>query len=1544
MAPPKFTFPVTAGDGARGADLFNAINQHGISEESEQVLHSFLVPLLSRREHDVEEVPNPTKWHEVIECFYAVHCLNEEGRFKPPSLITGVFAKMKYIIRSVCLFEAYAQQAQHGNDLNRLVFFLSEVIFPNYLFRSMLAIGSEFLTIGVISPFNITIDYQRLASFHVMSAGRPPAARASIDGSRVSYKESVLHIPTWREGMQIPYREVKEELNELLIGTTYKMPTLVSDDWSNETRGYSWTKNHDFGVNKYTLLAAHIAAGKWSFFKGPDKDGNLIDDIATQREFLAKCSSVRFKLLLLIYLTSGQSSRLAEFMDSKFANSLRGRTLFHDGVELWTVTRRAKYETRIGHEVFLPSKIAPQVATELTRYLLLLLPLERTLVASCYGPEAAKLYDEYLCVAHGRRISDQEFRDYFKQAMREYCQVNAGVHDYRQLMVQVSRTYLGSGHEFDPDNDYDVLAAQRGHSVQTARHHYAPEIDHLPALSSDALLLFGEASTAWWEVTGFRPDWPPMLPLRQRLKPRSPPPAPAELQEPGASERLGGFDRPSLQKFIMDCVAASMAAHKAATDFELRQLIAEAVAAGLATDFVTSRSRQPAQPPQASIRQRPPRPATQPAVPDRTPLEQPPPSPPSLSYVSEKPPSVVAEHAGSPQLLPARSPSALSYLSEKDPSVNAECIAPAPTADSFADFSSIPPISDDYFTEFPEIEFTAEGDPFIPPTPLPLDQQLLSALAQCYPNTPNPSWKSPEQEQAIRIAAERKKHMVCILPCGGGKTLVWTIPAMLDSPGMLNFVIVPFIALLDQHLATTRAMNVSCSRWRPGQPAPTEKIVYISMESGNSPSFNALVLFSVFQLSLSLISCCRMWTETSGKHSRIFFDECHEIYASDSYRNLLKKIAKMSTLDCPHIFLTATLPHRQEPYFWQKLRIPTNASTVVRAATPLPTVRFEVIHYNLMETDEYFLCIQLAKNITPQLERDDAVGMIFVNNIEKVNYLARHIPSACRHHGHDPLQERQDALASWYAHSRRWIVATNGLIHGIDHRRVSVVIVFECLNGLLDLQQAAGRLDRDRIFAARCIVIQANKSYHVGTLLDDDVQCQHESDVFVHNKTECRRKYISEPMDGFPTLCSDIPNAHLCDICKPDPVFLADVKVMIEAAKKRRPIVNPTPHRNLVTPPPQPLSQPKSSNEALPLTPSRIPRLALTTSSSSRGVKRPHSRSPKASRLPVPSPKNAYPKAPKITLAPMLSQSLQVSQHPSSQNLHSWYDEQPNSPTRRSPSPGAPFREAEARVSMMLTRPHKIRKQEHVPASFKEPRYVSAPVQSRSRPPKISPPLASARQPLSSTPAPGQPSTVIRVAAAILSEADNMRQRKGQVIQDLCNKLDTFCYACWAWYDRRRPKDHRPFIDCPGYRAYVPHGFGFFKMKRKVKERLAPYEYCWGCGCPKAHLPAGHTGSIPSKDNPCPQDDFVFILLWHILYHDQSYSCARNHFPDLPDPAVAVGVDAEQKKEYHQNAFVAWAVTETDAPGCYYNGFELVVWFVQNHHELYTRTSSLPFF
>lgn len=367
---------------------------------------------------------------------------------------------------------------------------------------------------------NATIDYQRIASSMVMNTTTPPSTRVSEDGMYITYHDKTLSIVKWRAGLRKLADEVKRELDDLCLNQTFGLhiPLDVFDDWGNGTRGYSWTKNQNFLEDKRSLLAAMLkrpelklatlsSTGKFNFYMPQVWD------------FIHKCDRVNAKIALLAFFTAGQTPRVSEFVEHKYANSSRPRTLFRDHKSIWLATRRVKSENIMQKEAFLPMKCHPELTALLERYLLIVRPVEAELANVIWGPSEYHIYTEYLWMHEGKRVTSEDMRKSILEFTTDYFGIPIGTQVYRQMCVAIGRVFLGSELEIKQE-EMDTLAIQAGHSTVIARLRYASEEGKVPSMSTDLLLRFGRISEAWWEVAGFRDGYPSMLPLRTRQEHR----------------------------------------------------------------------------------------------------------------------------------------------------------------------------------------------------------------------------------------------------------------------------------------------------------------------------------------------------------------------------------------------------------------------------------------------------------------------------------------------------------------------------------------------------------------------------------------------------------------------------------------------------------------------------------------------------------------------------------------------------------------------------------------------------------------------------------------------------------------------------------------------------------------------------------------------------------------------------------------------------------------------------------------------------------------
>ena len=112
-----YEFPVTDDDRRRGEILIKKLKEEPGKEHVED-FHCFILPFLYGR--DLEASDDYSKWLEPIEGFMALHNLQEDGNFKPPNLVTQLFAHLHYHIRGAMLYEGQRLVKDFGNNIYKL--------------------------------------------------------------------------------------------------------------------------------------------------------------------------------------------------------------------------------------------------------------------------------------------------------------------------------------------------------------------------------------------------------------------------------------------------------------------------------------------------------------------------------------------------------------------------------------------------------------------------------------------------------------------------------------------------------------------------------------------------------------------------------------------------------------------------------------------------------------------------------------------------------------------------------------------------------------------------------------------------------------------------------------------------------------------------------------------------------------------------------------------------------------------------------------------------------------------------------------------------------------------------------------------------------------------------------------------------------------------------------------------------------------------------------------------------------------------------------
>ncbi|KAL6172001.1 hypothetical protein ACJQWK_02991 [Exserohilum turcicum] len=96
-------------------------------------------------------------------------------------------------------------------------------------------------------------------------------------------------------------------------------------------------------------------------------------------------------------------------------------------------------------------------------------------------------------------------------------------------------------------------------------------------------------------------------------------------------------------------------------------------------------------------------------------------------------------------------------------------------------------------------------------------------------------FRSVEQEQALHAVLEKQTPLIVVLPTGGGKSLLFTLPACVEETGV-TVVVVPYRALIEDLVGRIQRCGVDCIEWKYGENDPASVVVVSADVAGDIKS------------------------------------------------------------------------------------------------------------------------------------------------------------------------------------------------------------------------------------------------------------------------------------------------------------------------------------------------------------------------------------------------------------------------------------------------------------------------------------------------------------------------------------------------------------------------------------------------------------------------------------------------------------------------------------------------------------------------------------
>lgn len=333
----------------------------------------------------------------------------------------------------------------------------------------------------------------------------------------------------------------------------------------------------------------------------------------------------------------------------------------------------------------------------------------------------------------------------------------------------------------------------------------------------------------------------------------------------------------------------------------------------------------------------------------------------------------------------------------------------------------------------------------------------------------------PLQENAVRAAVEHKS-LLAIFPTGGGKSLTFQLPALMESRTVhgLTVVISPLQSLMKDQVDNLAERGITDAVTINGLLDPISRseaiqrvmngdasLLYISPEMLRSKTIEKILLARhVVRIVIDEAHCFSSW----GQDFRVDY-----LYIGKfiSQYQKIKNCREAIPVSC----FTATAKQKVVQdicdYFKQTLNIDLQifASSAVRT-----NLRYSVIHADT-DDDKYMkLRSLIAESSCPVI--------VYVSRTKRTRQLAEKLTrdgfKALPFNGKMDAEDKIANQEAFMSDRVRIIVATSAFGMGVDKKDVGLVIHYDISDSLENYVQEAGRAGRDPHLEARCFVLYSD--------------------------------------------------------------------------------------------------------------------------------------------------------------------------------------------------------------------------------------------------------------------------------------------------------------------------------------------------------------------------------------------------------------------------------------------------------------------------------------
>ncbi len=330
----------------------------------------------------------------------------------------------------------------------------------------------------------------------------------------------------------------------------------------------------------------------------------------------------------------------------------------------------------------------------------------------------------------------------------------------------------------------------------------------------------------------------------------------------------------------------------------------------------------------------------------------------------------------------------------------------------------------------------------------------------------------PLQEKAVQAAIDYKS-LLAVFPTGGGKSLTFQLPAIMQGENVngLTVVISPLQSLMKDQVDNLEKKGIKEAVTINGLLNPIERsesikrvengtasLLYISPESLRSRTIEYLLLKrNVVRFVVDEAHCLSTW----GQDFRVDY-----LYIGDFIKSLKEK--KNLDYDIPVSCFTATAKQQViediVTYFKRKLNLDLE---IYKTNTTRKNLKFKVCPQK-SEEEKY-------NKVRDLIDSHKCPTIIYVSRTKKAYNLAQRLIkdgfSAKAYHGKMDKKEKTENQNAFIKGDVDIMVATSAFGMGVDKEDVGLVIHYEISDSLENYIQEAGRAGRSENISAECYVL-----------------------------------------------------------------------------------------------------------------------------------------------------------------------------------------------------------------------------------------------------------------------------------------------------------------------------------------------------------------------------------------------------------------------------------------------------------------------------------------